>query len=131
MLDLGLPSALRGLALHFGVAFTWSAVFPGALRDGAAAALRPRDAIGVPAVAAVYGPAIWVVMSIGVIPLLTGHAAVVTHRWWIQLAGHVVFVGAPIVWGIRSGSGYPFPSDGRASGPGRPSSRRAGDAPRR
>jgi hypothetical protein len=51
--------------------------------------------------AVVYGPLIWIVMSAVVIPLLTGRPlATITGRWWIQLAGHVVFVGVPIVWSI-------------------------------
>jgi hypothetical protein len=55
---------------------------------------------GVLAVAAVYGPVIWIVMSAAVIPLLTGRPLDVTFRWWIQLAGHVTFVGLPIVGSI-------------------------------
>jgi hypothetical protein len=59
---------------------------------------------GVLEVAAVYGPMIWIVMSVVVIPLLTRRPVAITGRWWIQLAGHVVFVGLPIVWSIWRGS---------------------------
>lgn len=52
---------------------------------------------------AVYGPAIWVVMSLVVIPFLTGRPPTVTYRWWIQLAGHAAFVGLPIVATIARG----------------------------
>jgi hypothetical protein len=55
---------------------------------------------GALAVAAVYGPLIWIVMSALVIPLQTGRPLTLTYRWWIQLAGHVVFVGLPIVASI-------------------------------
>jgi hypothetical protein len=39
-------------------------------------------------------------MSAVVIPLLTRRPVVITGRWWIQLLGHVVFVGLPIAWAI-------------------------------
>jgi uncharacterized membrane protein YagU involved in acid resistance len=52
---------------------------------------------GVMKVAAVYGPCIWIVMSLIVIPLLVHRPPAINVRWWIQLVGHVVFVGLPIV----------------------------------
>lgn len=100
MVEGGVPSALLGLGLHFAVAFGWSAVFL-ALVAGLPWLRRVLASwTGVLAVAAVYGPVIWIVMSAGVIPLLTGRPLAVTYRWWIQLAGHVVFVGLPIVGSI-------------------------------
>jgi hypothetical protein len=39
-------------------------------------------------------------MSAAVIPLLTHQAVAITPRWWIQLVGHIAFVGLPIVWAI-------------------------------
>jgi hypothetical protein len=100
MFEAGLPGALLGLAMHFAVAFTWSAVF--LLLVARSAPLRRVLATpgGLLAVAAVYGPMIWIAMSAGVIPLLTGTPLAITYRWWIQIAGHVVFVGLPIVWSI-------------------------------
>jgi glucan phosphoethanolaminetransferase (alkaline phosphatase superfamily) len=100
MFEGGVPSALLGLAMHFAVAFTWSAVFL-ALVAGLPWLRRVLASwTGVLAVAAVYGPMIWIVMSAGVIPLLTGQPVAITYRWWIQLAGHIVFVGLPIVASI-------------------------------
>ena len=52
-------------------------------------------------VASVYGPAIWLVMSLAVIPFLVRRPPVINGRWWVQLIGHMPFVGLPIVWGIR------------------------------
>jgi len=105
MLERGLAGAAVGLGMHFGVAFGWSAVFLG-LSAGLPVLRRLlRTRLGLALVAAVYGPAIWVVMSGAVIPTLTGRPLSLTRGWWIQLAGHAVFVGLPIVWGIGRGQG--------------------------
>lgn len=100
MLDAGASAVALGIAMHVGVAFAWTAVFLLIVTRSAAV----RRVLGAPygplAIAAVYGPLIWIVMSAAVIPLLTGRPLVLTGRWWIQLLGHVVFVGLPIAWGI-------------------------------
>lgn len=100
MFEGGAPSALLGLAMHFAVAFTWSAVFLAQVASSPWLRRVLATRAGVLAVAAVYGPVIWIVMSAAVIPLLTGQPVAITYRWWIQLAGHVVFVGLPIVGSI-------------------------------
>jgi len=96
----GLPTAIVGVAMHFGVAFGWSAVFLAieAGSPGVRRALASR--VGILGTAAVYGPVIWVVMSFGVIPLLTHRPPRMGVRWWIQLIGHFPFVGIPIVSSI-------------------------------
>lgn len=97
MIGGGTATALVGIALHFVVAFTWSAVFLLlVLRSPWLRAILASPA-GVLAVATVYGPLIWIVMSGIVIPLQTHQPLVITSRWWVQLAGHVLFVGLPIV----------------------------------
>jgi uncharacterized membrane protein YagU involved in acid resistance len=48
-------------------------------------------------VASVYGPCIWLVMSLLIIPVLTQRPPAISIRWWIQLAGHFPFVGLPVV----------------------------------
>lgn len=95
--DGGTRTALIGLLMHFGVAFGWSAVFlfivmrwPAVIR-----ALQSRG--GVMKVAAIYGPCIWLVMSLIVIPLLVHRPPTITARWWLQFFGHAIFVGLPIV----------------------------------
>ena len=104
MFDGGVPTALLGVVMHFGVAFTWSAVFL-LLVTRSPWLRRVLDSpFGVIKVAAVYGPFIWIVMSAIVIPALTHNAVAITGRWWIQLAGHIVFVGMPIVWSIARSS---------------------------
>jgi uncharacterized membrane protein YagU involved in acid resistance len=55
------------------------------------------------AAAAVYGPIVWMVMSLVVIPLLVHRPPSITPRWWIQLAGHIPFVALPMIWQIARG----------------------------
>ena len=102
-LDGGAATALVGVLMHVGVAFGWSAVF--LLLHTRSAALRRAAAArgGVLRVAAAYGPSVWLVMSLVVIPLLTGRPPSITYRWWIQLVGHAPFVGLPIVASIVPG----------------------------
>ena len=96
-LDSGIHTALIGVLMHFGVAFGWSAVFL-LITEGSGWLRRVLAAPhGVLKVAAVYGPLVWLVMSLAVIPLLTGRPTAFTIRWWIQLVGHFPFVGLPIV----------------------------------
>ena len=96
-LDGGQRTVLIGLLMHFGVAFTWSAVFLFlVLRwERIRGLLASRH--GVLKVAALYGPFIWMVMSLVVIPILAHRPPTINVRWWIQWFGHIVFVGIPIV----------------------------------
>jgi hypothetical protein len=96
----GLPTALVGVAMHFGVAFGWSAVFLAieAASPGIGRVLESR--FGFLPIAAVYGPFVWLVMSFGVIPLLTHRPPKIGVRWWVQWIGHFPFVGIPIVASI-------------------------------
>ena len=93
----GTATALVGVLMHVGVAFGWSAVF--LVLHARSAALRRLVASpgGVVSVAAVYGPLVWLVMSLVVIPTLRHQPPSITYRWWIQLVGHFPFVGLPIV----------------------------------
>lgn len=94
----GRRTAAIGLLMHFGVAFAWSAVFLFlVLRWSRVGGLLSSTA-GILAVAALYGPLIWMVMSLIVIPALVHRPPAITVRWWIQLVGHFPFVGLPIVF---------------------------------
>jgi hypothetical protein len=99
--DGGTRNVLLGLALHFSVAFGWSAVFLFIVsRAGWVRALL-YSRFGVVKVAAIYGPCVWLIMSLVIIPLITHRGLpTLTYRWWIQLFGHFPFVGIPIVWSI-------------------------------
>jgi hypothetical protein len=97
----GAKMVAAGLALHTLVALTWSTIFVAALW------LWPplRRAIRAPgaavAVASVYGPLIWLVMSLAVIPFATGRPPRITGRWWVQIFAHIPFVTLPLVFTAR------------------------------
>jgi hypothetical protein len=102
-LDGGTPTALIGVLMHFGVAFGWSAVFLLLVMKLAWLRRVLSSRYGVVKVAAVYGPFIWLVMSLVVIPVLLHRPPNVNFRWLVQLLGHFPFVGLPMVWSIGGG----------------------------
>jgi hypothetical protein len=98
--EAGWGGIALGFATHFFVAFWWSGVFLGLVRAMPALRRALDSRVGMLAVAGVYGPIVWIVMSGAVIPLLIGRPLPMNARWWIQLGGHALFVGLPIVWAI-------------------------------
>jgi hypothetical protein len=100
----GAPATVLGLVMHFGVAFAWSAVFLLLVTRSHWLRAVLDSPYGVLKVAAVYGPFIWAFMSFVFIPLFTHHMPTVTINWWTQAAGHIIFVGLPLVWAIGTGS---------------------------
>ena len=90
--------AAVGVLMHFGVALGWSAVFWVLFNPSSWIRGLLRSRYGALKVAALYGPFIWMVMSLVVIPLLLHRPPTITGRWWVQLIGHIPFVGLPIVW---------------------------------
>jgi hypothetical protein len=100
----GTTTALVGVLMHFGVAFGWSAVFWLLVSRSSGIRRTLASPSGVIRVAAVYGPFIWLVMSLAVIPLLLHRPPAITIRWWVQLIGHFPFVGLPIVSAFKSRS---------------------------
>ena len=104
-LGMGVRGVAAGLVLHLLVALAWSAVFVLAVAGSAPlrrAIARPAGAL---LVAAVYGPIIWLVMSLAVIPLATGKLPVFGFRWWVQIFAHVPFVTLPLVFTARRAFG--------------------------
>jgi hypothetical protein len=101
----GARTVLIGLAMHAGVALLWSTVF--LLLVLALPALRRVVASwgGIVAVAAVYGPLVWIVMSFVIIPRLTGHPPTIGARWWGNFFSHIPAVALPIVATIGRGLG--------------------------
>jgi hypothetical protein len=93
----GRKMALIGLLIHFGVAFAWSAVFLFVVSRLAWVRRLLDSRFGVVKVASLYGPFVWSVMSLAVIPLFLHRLPAIGIRWWVQLIGHVPFVGLPIV----------------------------------
>ena len=106
--DGGTRTALIGLLMHFGVAFGWSAVFLFVIMRWSWIRQLLASPNGVVKVAALYGPFIWLVMSLVVIPLLLHRPPAINGRWLVQLIGHFPFVGLPIVASI--GRGYSKPA---------------------
>ena len=101
--DGGAPTVALGLVMHVGVAFGWSAVFLLLVTRSTWIRGLLRSTRGVITTAAVYGPVIWMVMSLAVIPLFTHRPPAITFRWWVQFFGHFPFVGVPIVASLGSG----------------------------
>ena len=101
VIDGGTRYVLVGLVMHFCVACGWSAVFLFIVSRAAWVRGLLRSRFGVARVAAIYGPCVWLTMSLVIIPLFT-HRWVPANwlRWGIQLVGHFPFVGIPIVWSI-------------------------------
>ena len=93
----GTGTPVLGMIMHCGVAFGWSAVFVLLILRSPRIRRVLASRYGVIKVASVYGPAIWLVMSLMVIPLLLRRPPSITVRWWAQLIGHAPFVGIPIV----------------------------------
>jgi hypothetical protein len=105
-LEMGALGVLAGVATHLLVALTWSTLFVLAVtksRTLQRALARPPGAI---AVAAVYGPLIWLVMSLVAIPLATGRPPVIGFRWWVQVFAHLPFVTLPLVFTARQVLGH-------------------------
>ena len=103
------PSALSGgvsafgagLGLHTLVALPWSALFVGAARVLPPLRRTIRPPGGALAVAAAYGPLIWLMTSLLVIPIATGRPPRVGLRWWVQVGAHIPFVSLPLVFTAR------------------------------
>jgi len=101
--QLDAPTILFGLVMHASVALLWTSVFM------ILAVLSPRlrrivaTPAGILGVATLYGPLIWIVMSLVVIPPFSHRPATIGERWWIQLFAHIPFVALPIVATIGRG----------------------------
>ena len=100
-LEMGARGVAAGIVLHLLVALTWSAVFVLAVARSRALRWALAGPGGTIAVAAVYGPFIWFVMSLAVIPLATGRPPTLGFRWWVQVLAHVPFVALPLVFTAR------------------------------
>ena len=99
----GTRTVAIGLLLHVCVAFTWSAVFLTLAKSVSVIQRMIATPRGILSIAAVYGPSIWLVMSLVVIPLASGRPPSITVRWWIQLFAHIPFVALPIVTVVGRG----------------------------
>lgn len=99
-LDGGWTTACLGILMHVGVAFFWSAVFLGLYQGSAWIRERVASRAGVFVAAAIFGPCVWMAMSLAVVPMFTRRLPPIAFRWWVQFVGHAPCVGLPIVGSI-------------------------------
>jgi hypothetical protein len=92
----GMSTAAVGLAMHYGVALTWSLVYWLAWRRWPTLR-RFRARYGAVAMALLYGPMVWVIMDLVVMPFTRNRVnSPLAGMFWVMLAGHVLSVGLPI-----------------------------------
>lgn len=96
-LNGGNAMVVAGILIHFTVAFTWSAIFLFVLMRSTSVRRILVSPNGVVKMAAIYGPFIWLFMSLLVIPLFLHRPPAITVRWWVQLIGHIPFVAFPMI----------------------------------
>jgi hypothetical protein len=101
----GARTAAIGVLMHVGVAFGWSAIFLALFSVWRGLRRMVRSWPGTIAVASVYGPLVWLVMSLLVIPALTHRPPTIAFRWWVQFFAHMLFVALPIVASISRDRG--------------------------
>lgn len=93
----GWSTASLGYAIHFCIATAWAAVYFLARRNSPwlqrlTATRQGRLAAGV-----VYGMLVWILMTTVVLPLSQANPTPIGSKFfWIQLVGHIPFVGLPI-----------------------------------
>jgi hypothetical protein len=100
----GTPTFALGLAMHFVVALTWSFLFLVAVRHSPRLRAVLDSPLGALKVAVFFGPLVWLVMSLAVIPLLVHRMPVINGPYLVMLAGHIIFVGLPIALAIGTPS---------------------------
>ena len=99
----GARTMLFGLVVHASVALVWTTVFLALALFSTRLRRIVAGPAGIIGVAAVYGPLIWIVMSLVVIPPFTHRRTQIGPRWWVQLLAHIPFVALPIVATIGRG----------------------------
>lgn len=103
-IDGGAQMIALGIAMHFMVAFTWSALFLYAVQHSHRLRAILDSDYGILKVATVLGPFIWLCMSLVVIPSLVHRMPVINAAYLEMLVGHIFFVGVPMAAAIGSGS---------------------------
>jgi hypothetical protein len=92
----GFAMAALGLAIHFAIALSVTAVFYALSRK--ARLLVEQPLIGGP----LFGAAVWLVMQFAVLPLTaTPPKSFPPPQWWVVFIAHLVCVGLPIALVVR------------------------------
>ena len=107
--EMGSTGVLYGIAAHLCVALVWSLVFVAALLVSPPLRRAVSTTGGALLVACIYGPLIWLAMSLGVIHIATGRLPSFGFRWWVQIFAHVPFVTLPLVFTARRALGLDKP----------------------
>lgn len=97
---------VAGVVLHFLIATVWAALFAAAMTWAAPVrALAAR--LGPLATGALYGVTVWAGMRFVVVPLSHAASGPLKLTWVlpVMIAGHVLFVGIPIVGIVGRGVG--------------------------
>lgn len=103
-LNGGTGMVLFGLAMHFTIALGWSAVFLFVVRRWHALRAIIDSHFGALKVAVAYGPIIWIVMDLVLIPSFTHRFPALNAVFFVLLVGHIPFVGLPIAFIIGNGA---------------------------
>ena len=97
----GARTAALGTVLHFAIALAWTIAF--ALAYSRLPRLRrtASSRVGLLVLAALTGVTVWLVMDWVVLRFSKAHYYPLSEGYfWLLLAGHIPFVGFPLVWGI-------------------------------
>ena len=95
--DGGRATVAVGVIIHFCVALTWSTVYY-LLWTRWEGLRRFRERKGALAVASIYGPCVWFVMDLVVMPFTQNRVNPPTSGlFWVMAVGHILSVGLPIV----------------------------------
>ena len=93
----GWKATLLGLAIHFFVATTWSAIFIVATRRLAWLSNMLATTGGTIVAGLLFGPFVWLAMNYVVIQVTQGrHTPATLPVFWVLLVGHAFAVGLPI-----------------------------------
>jgi hypothetical protein len=99
-----LSVVLFGLAMHYTIAMLWTALFALVYRRAAWLRASTRTTLGALVTGALYGPFVWMMMSLVLVPLTrAGRGPAFTKGWFIMAGIHIVCVGLPIAWVVRDG----------------------------
>ena len=101
-LNGGIPMALVGIGMHFFTATFWSLVFILIVRSSKQIQKTIMTWPGALVAAGIYGPSIWLFMSLVFIPAMVHRHPTIGLKWWVQLIGHIPFVALPMVLVNRS-----------------------------
>ena len=97
----GIRTAAIGTAVHFFIAFAWTVAFVLAYRAIPRLRRLASSAPGLLALGAVVGCIVWLTMDWGVLRFSKAHYYTLSEPYfWKLLAGHIPFVGLPLVWGV-------------------------------